>query len=103
MYNQFDLLIDSFLDNNIGIDSDFLTEKLAAGLQNNIHQLQKDDMMTFAGVGNKMVMDTQQKMRGDKIYWMDKSHNNIFEQEFLHHIENFIERLNSTCYAGING
>ena len=102
MYNQFDLLIDSYLENNIGIDVDFLTEKLSAGLQQNIHQLQQDDKMIFAGVGNETVMDTNQKMRGDKIYWMDKSHDNIFEQEFLHHIEKFIERLNSTCYTSIN-
>ncbi len=102
MYNQFDLLIDSYLENNIGIDIDFLTPELSAGLQQNIAQLQKDDKMTFAGVGNETVMDTKQKMRGDKIYWMDKSHDNIFEQEFLFQVEGFIDRLNSTCYAGIN-
>lgn len=102
MYNQFDLLIDSYLENNIGIDIDFLTPELSAGLQQNIAQLQKDDKMTFAGVGNEVVMDTKQKMRGDKIYWMDKSHDNIFEQEFLFQMEGFIDRLNSTCYAGIN-
>jgi SM-20-related protein len=102
MYNQFDLLIDSYLENNIGIDIDFLTPELSAGLQENIAQLQKDDKMTFAGVGNEVVMDTKQKMRGDKIYWMDKSHDNIFEQEFLFQMEGFIDRLNSTCYAGIN-
>ncbi|MFN0082982.1 MAG: 2OG-Fe(II) oxygenase [Ferruginibacter sp.] len=102
MYNQFDLLIDSYLENNIGIDIDFLTPELSAGLQQNIAQLQKDDLMTFAGVGNEVVMDIKQKMRGDKIYWMDKSHDNIFEQQFLFQMEGFIERLNSTCYAGIN-
>ena len=102
MYNQFDLLIDSYLENKIGIDNRFLNAELSAGLQKNIHQLQQDDKMVFAGVGNEAVMDANQKMRGDKIYWLDKSHDNIFEQEFLHHIENFIERLNSTCYTGIN-
>jgi SM-20-related protein len=59
-------------------------------------------MMQSAGIGNELVKDTQQKMRGDKIYWMDKAHDNIFEQEFLQQAEDFIERLNSTCYAGIN-
>jgi SM-20-related protein len=103
MINKFDLLIDSYLDNNIGIDAGFLTEKLSNGLQQNILQLQQDDMMTAAGIGNEEVKDAHQKMRGDKIYWMDKSHDNIYEQEFLLHIENFIERLNSTCYTGING
>jgi SM-20-related protein len=103
MINKFDLLIDSYMDSNIGIDAGFLTEKLSSGLQDNILQLQQDNMMVAAGIGNNEVKDANQKMRGDKIYWMDKSHDNIYEQEFLHHIENFIERLNSTCYTGING
>ncbi len=102
-YNRFDLLIDTYLENKVGIDIDFLTEELSAGLQQNILQLQKDGLMTFAGIGNEKVMDTKQKMRGDKIYWMDKSHDNVFEQQFLNLIEEFIDRLNSTCYTGING
>jgi len=102
MINDFDLLIDSYLDNNIGIDNNFLTEKLCAGLQQHILQLQTDDLMTAAGIGNDEVKDAHQKMRGDKIYWMDKSHDNIYEQEFLHQVENFISYLNRTCYTGIN-
>ena len=45
MENQFDLLIDSYLDNNIGIDAGFMNERLCNGLQQNIAQLQKDDLM----------------------------------------------------------
>ena len=103
MNEQFDLLIDSYLNDKIGIAPNFLSAKLSAGLQQNILQLLEDEKMKPAGIGNNLVMDTHQKMRGDKIYWMDKSHDNIFEQEFLQHIENFIEHLNSSCYAGING
>lgn len=103
MTNQFDVLIDSYLDNNIGIDTSFLTEKLSTGLHQNIVRLQQDGMMTAAGIGNETLKDASQKMRGDKIYWMDKSHSNVFEQEFLQLAEGFIDRLNSTCYAGING
>ena len=103
MYNPFDQLIDSYLDNNIGIDHQFLNEKLCSGLQQNIQQLQSDDLMTAAGIGNEKIKDSQQKMRGDKIYWMDKSHDNIYEQEFLQQVENFIDYLNRTCYTGING
>ncbi len=102
MYNQFDLLIDSYLDNKVGIDTGFLNEALSNGLQQNILQLQRDELMTDAAIGNDSVKDTKQKMRGDKIYWMDKSHDNKYEQEFLHLAEGFIDRLNSTCYAGIN-
>jgi len=103
MNNQFDLLIDSYLDNKVGIDAGFLNANLSQGLQQNILQLQRDSLMTDAGIGNEKVKDPKQKMRGDKIYWMDKTHNNIFEKEFLLQIEDFIDRLNSTCYTGING
>ena len=87
MNNQFDLLIDSYLDNKVGIDAGFLNTALSNGLQQNILQLQKDELMTSAGIGNEQMKDTQQKMRGDKIYWMDKQHDNIFEQEFLQQAE----------------
>lgn len=103
MNNKFDLLIDSYLDNNIGIDNLFLNTKLSEGLHQNILTLQEDDLMVAAGIGNNDVKDVHQKMRGDKIYWMDKSHDNIFEQEFLQQVEDFIGYLNSTCYTGING
>jgi SM-20-related protein len=103
MDNRFDLLIDSYLDNKVGIDTDFFNEDLSIGLQQNILQVQKDDLMTNAGIGNAAARDTGQTMRKDKIYWMDKSSDNKFEQEFLRLVENFIEYLNRTCYAGING
>jgi SM-20-related protein len=102
MNEQFDLLIDSYLSNHIGIAPAFLTQKLSAGLQQNIMQLQKDELMTAAGIGNEEIKDTNQKMRSDKIYWLDKKHDNLFENEFLQHAEDFIDRLNNTCYAGIN-
>jgi SM-20-related protein len=102
MNEQFDLLIDSYLSDDIGIAPSFLTQKLSAGLQQNILQLQKDELMTTARIGNKEIKDANQQMRSDKIYWLDKKHDNAFENEFLQHAEDFIGRLNSTCYAGIN-
>ncbi len=102
MNEQFDLLIDSYLSDHIGIAPAFLTQKLSAGLQQNIIRLQNDEMMTAAGIGNEAVKDASQKMRSDKIYWLDKKHDNLFENEFLQQAEDFIERLNNTCYAGIN-
>ena len=103
MSNPFDLLIDSFLANNIGIDTEFISAALSEGLQQNILQLQKNDSMVVAGIGKGQVKDANQQMRGDKIYWLDKGNNNLFEQEFLLQIENFIAYLNSTCYTGITG
>ena len=102
MTDQFDLLINSYLENNVGIDPGFLTEKLSAGLQQHILELEEDELLFSGGIGNEKVKNLQQKMRGDKIYWMEKSHSNIFEKEFLQLAENFIDHLNQTCYTGIN-
>lgn len=102
MQDQFDLLIDSYLSNQVGIAPGFLTAELSTGLQQNILQLQEDNLMTPAGIGNQEVKDANQNMRSDKIYWLDKKHDNVFEKEFLQHAENFIEHLNRTCYTGIN-
>ena len=103
MNSPFNLLIDTYLINHVGIDEGFLNEALSNGLQQNILQLQRDGLMMAAGIGNAEVKDNKQKMRGDKIYWMDKSHDNVYEQEFLRLIDNFVDYLNSTCYTGING
>lgn len=102
MNEQFDLLIDGYLNNHIGIAPSFLTQKLSAGLQQNILQLQNDELMTAAGIGNDAVKDTSQQMRTDQIYWLDKKHANQFENDFLQQAEDFINYLNETCYAGIN-
>ncbi len=99
---QFDTLIDSYLTNKVGIDKAFLSEKLSKGLQQNIIQLELDKTMTHAGIGNAKLKDSNQKMRGDKIAWLDKTNNNAFEQEFLAIAEEFITHLNNTCYTGIN-
>lgn len=102
MENRFDVLIDHYLETKIGVDYSFLSEKLANGLQQNLFRLLERDQMSLAGIGNEKVNAPGQQMRSDKIYWMDESHQNIYEQEFLQLVKNFIERLNETCYAGIN-
>lgn len=103
MNNPYDTLIDSYLDNKVGIDTGFLSETLSNGLHQNILQLQQDELMTDAGIGNESIKDVHQIWRGDKIYWLDKKHDNTYEQDFLLLVEGFIEHLNSTCYTGING
>lgn len=102
MNDSFDRLIDSYLEHKVGIDIAFISQRLSDGLQQNIVQLQKDELMKTAGIGNDTVKDAQQQTRGDKIYWLDKTHDNNFEQEFLSLMDDFVGHLNSTCYTGIN-
>lgn len=102
MNDSFDRLIDSYLEHKVGIDIAFISQRLSDGLQQNIVQLQKDELMKTAGIGNDTVKDARQQTRSDKIYWLDKTHDNNFEQEFLSLMDDFVGHLNSTCYTGIN-
>ena len=102
MNQQFDVLIDSFIANKVGIDKNFISRELSKVLQQNIRQLQEDNGMKTAGIGNDRVKDANQQMRSDKICWLDKNNNNVFEQEFLELAEAFIGHLNSTCFTSIN-
>ena len=102
MPQQFDTLIDSFIDNNVGIANNFLSQNLSYNLQQNIHELQEGEQMKYAGIGNDAIPNAAQQMRGDKIYWIDRKNNNIKEQEFLSRVEDFIDHLNRACYTGIN-
>jgi Rps23 Pro-64 3,4-dihydroxylase Tpa1-like proline 4-hydroxylase len=103
MKNSFDILIDSYLLNNVGIDTHFLSPSLASGLQQHLLQLQATNQLNAAGIGNAEKKDLLQQTRSDKIYWIDKTHHNQYEQEFLALIEQFINYLNETCYTGITG
>ena len=102
MQAQFDQLINTFIDNNVGIADHFLSEELCANLQQNIASLLREDKMKFAGIGNNPFAHAEQQMRGDKIFWLDKKNENKYELAFLQLIENFIQHLNETCYTGIN-
>jgi SM-20-related protein len=102
MSQQFDQLINSFIDNRVGIADHFLSPDLSANLQQHIHTLQEGEQMKYAGIGNDAVADASQQMRGDKIRWLDKKSNISSEQAFLERVEDFIDHLNNTCYTGIN-
>lgn len=101
MQEKFEEIIEGFITNKVGISDLFLTGQLAAILQQHITRLHESGHMADAGTGNN-TPDHNKKIRGDKIYWLDKKNNNYEEQAFLEHVENFIDHLNKTCYTGIN-
>lgn len=46
---------------------------------------------------------TNKLIRSDRIYWLDRKHNDIYENQFFDLIDDFVLYLNKTCYAGITG
>ena len=103
MENSFEALIATYIDNKVGICEHFLSTELANNLKQNLLDLNAKSLLLDAGVGNLDKVTYDGAIRSDSIYWLDKKHNNAFENEFFVQIETFIAYLNSSCYAGITG
>lgn len=99
----FDKLIDSYLATNVGIVKDFLSQELSAHLVDNITALYAGERLIAAGTGNNLLINHNKLIRSDKIYWLDRIHNDIYENDFFDLMDSFISHLNRSCYAGIIG
>ena len=103
MEKNFEDLIASYIENKVGISEHFLTDELANNLKQNLYSLNEKNLLKEAGTGNSDAIAYDSAVRSDSIYWLDKKHNNAFENEFFKHIEDFIRYLNQSCYTGITG
>lgn len=103
MEKSFNTLIDSFIDNEIGIAENFISLKLAGHLRENITELYSENRLKIAGTGNNKVVAHNKMVRSDVIYWLDRKHENKHENDFFDLMDSFILHLNKTCYTGITG
>ncbi len=102
MEKIFESLINTFLADKIGISEHFLSKSLSEHLKNNLLKLRDDNVMKSAGTGNENIINKDATIRNDKIFWLDKSHNDQHENAFFALIDDFIRYLNETCYTGIS-
>ena len=98
----FNTLVNSFIENKVGIAENFLSESLSLHLKENLTTLYAERLLKVAGTGNTNVKHDNQ-FRSDIIYWLDRGHNNVHENSFFDLMDNFVNFLNETCYTGITG
>lgn len=103
MEKIFAVLIDSFIENKVGIVNNFLTTELAYNLQQNLKGHYQNKIMQAAGTGNESIISHDKLVRSDVIYWLDRKHNDPHENDFFNLIDQFVLFLNETCYTGITG
>lgn len=103
MQTVFNSLINGFIDNNVGIAQNFLPTALALHLKENLTALYDNKEFQHAGTGNSVSSVQNKLVRSDMIYWLDKKHNNQYENDFFELMDLFVSHLNSTCYTGITG
>ncbi|MRX69352.1 SM-20-related protein [Flavobacterium resistens] len=103
MDDSFEDLIASYVENKIGISERFMSDALADNLKQNLINLNNESLLLTAGIGNSEKFALDGTIRKDVIYWLDKKHNNVFENEFFDIIDAFVLYLNESCFAGITG
>lgn len=101
LQNTFDCLINSFIADKVGLANDFLSVSLAAHLKENLIALYADKQLLSAGIGNNAQLQHDKLIRSDKIYWLDRKHEDVFEIRFFELMDRFVCYLNSMCYTGI--
>ncbi|MEO8769903.1 MAG: 2OG-Fe(II) oxygenase [Ferruginibacter sp.] len=103
MQTSYNTLINSFIENKVGISENFLSESLSKHLEENLIKLDIGKQLLSAGTGNDVNVTHNKLFRSDVIYWLDRKHNDQYENEFFDLMDNFVSHLNSTCYTGITG
>ena len=103
MHKIFNELIDSYIGSKVGIAYNFLNEPLALQLKKNLISLYTGQQLLSAGTGNDHHSVYNKSVRRDIIYWLDRDHNNKYENAFFDLMDLFVTHLNNTCYTGITG
>lgn len=101
MENKFEEIITSFLEKRVGISNEFLDDNLAGNLRNILLAHCEKENLRLAGIGNNHLLDKNESIRRDKIFWLEKSTSNPHEQRFFLLIDEFVEYLNRSCFTGI--
>jgi len=96
-------IVNSFIEDGVGRSDFFFEDTLSAQLRGNLWSLRSQKQLQEAAIGHQDKLVTDHLMRGDLIYWLDRSHNNKYENQFLDLMDEFVTYLNRTCYAGITG
>jgi SM-20-related protein len=97
----FETLIETYLVDKVGISEHFLSETLSGQLKANLLNLFAKNELVTAGTGNENTILKDIAIRSDKIYWLDKSHDDPHENAFFALMDDFVLYLNKTCYTGI--
>lgn len=100
---NYETVIASYCTHKTGFSKKFISKKLAKKLRNNLINFKNSEKLQAAGIGNSNNLTTDNSIRRDKIYWLDRKHNDAIENEFLDLIDDFILYLNRTCFTAIVG
>lgn len=101
MLSTYEKLIQGLLDKGFESVDNWLTQEELVCLRKSLLVHYENDDFHNAGIGNRINLQTLEKIRNDHIYWVDFAKANECEQLFHSKISDFVDYLNRTCFTGI--
>jgi len=97
----FEKVITDLIDQGYAVCDDFLPTALVEGLRGNLTELCKEGNLRLAGIGKWQHYQKDKAIRNDHIFWIDAQSKDTFEKQFFKTVNDFVDYLNRTCFAGI--
>ncbi|AJC48677.1 2OG-Fe(II) oxygenase [Allofrancisella guangzhouensis] len=94
----FEKIITNFFNNGYCVIDNWLSSNETSLLTAELAQLYQEDCFRKSAIGNKLNETVKRSIRSDFIYWLDETKH---AQAFFQKVNNFIEYINKTCFAGI--
>ena len=101
MFHLYEQLIQGLLDKDFESVDNWLEPEELVGLRKSLLAHYDNAHFYTAGIGNKDNLQTLEKIRNDRIRWVDPLLANPCEKKFFEKIQGFVAYLNRTCYTGI--
>lgn len=101
MYQTYETLIQGLLEKGFGSVDNWFSEEELIGLRKSLLAQYDKDNFHVAGIGNKHLLQKEKTIRNDQVYWLNKASVNEWEISFFQKIDEFVDYLNRTCFAGI--
>lgn len=99
LIEKYEHLIQDIIKKEYGILDNFLSEEDILKLRQDLVKKREKELFRRAGIGKEEHYQKNKDIRGDQILWLDNKAPEL--QHFFTAVNEFIDYLNYTCYAGI--
>lgn len=100
MNDKIDRIVDDIYSEGFSVCENFISHDEVNLLLEAFRKTEPD--MKIAGIGKQEKYIHENKIRNDKIHWINKNENEITDSIFLDRIDLLTQALNQRCYLGLN-
>ncbi|MEY8765754.1 MULTISPECIES: 2OG-Fe(II) oxygenase [Francisella] len=94
----YEKIISDYLNNGFCVIDNWLTNDETIQLRKELNHFYDADCFKKSAIGNRLNENLERSIRNDFIFWLDETKHAV---TFFKKINNFIDYLNKTCFAGI--